>query len=178
MSQSKPLPFPGLPADPVDEENDAREQIRAAGWWDRASFPESWPLSSTLAAILLREAGEYAVSAESAEDLARRRLIGFPGVSESEEFEWNAVDVIQLANTLEVRREWIPGSRHDAKKHPMQKHLDTLREAGPLAPPEGIPHLDLRQIALMLTTADNREAREIHFVALQAILETDHGIRI
>ena len=177
MNETQIPPMFNPAADPVDQENILREQIHNAGWFEKAGMPEYWPLSSLMTAKLVRDGGGYCASAESLEDLVRRMLIGRPGVDDAGAFEWNATDLVIVANTLEARREWREGApEHAHKKTALQRHLEDLRATGELAAPGGMPHLDLRQLALLMVLTDDRESREIFFVGLQVELELSHGI--
>ncbi len=98
-------------ADPVDDDLAARQAIAAAGWWTRANWPESWPLTTERAADLLADAGEFDIDAEGLIDLIDRRLLKRPAIGEADELEWSASDIIAagglLRTTPPTKASWL-----------------------------------------------------------------------
>jgi hypothetical protein len=158
----------------------AQDAIREAGWWERAPFAEHWPLTTAQVAELLAEAGEFDVDEPSLRELIERRLLRRPGLGESGQPEWDAVDVMYAGGLLEAREQWkATPSNHDPKKHVCQIILEQARAEGEVESiANGPARFDVRHLFALLLNCDNREGRAKTLALLKAVLEVEHGVFI
>src|SRR5262245_49354384 len=124
-------------------------------WREAAGIEDPFPLTTALAADLLRDGGEFAVSAD---ELRRLAALGQVPALEL----WDGKDILAAAQCLEGRRQWkLTPSFHDPKKgtrrvayelHAIADDPEALRVA--------CKGFDLRLALVLLTEAENRQLRE------------------
>jgi hypothetical protein len=146
-------------------EDKARAEL--ASWLDAVGLPsDSWPLSTDMAAGILREGGEYSVDERELERLGEMGHVPRIAV-------WDARDVIAAAAALEGRRAWrSTPSKHDFKKHPSRIGLEQNLSAGREAIEKMLGTLkqfDLPLVLAMLAESDDREMRERLIVIVMAL---------
>ena len=155
---------------------EALARQRLSGWWNRADRHSHYPATDE-DAVELCLAAEYAIDLDTIEHLADMGAFDPPPFRDSRRI-WSATDISRLAFVLECRRAWQSGSElHASKKTPYEVALEQYRASGEQSEMfHDLQKFDLRSLLLMLTECDNRQQREILYVAIQVRLETDEGV--
>lgn len=170
----------GIALDPVRAEEEVRNWLRIAGWWNSANLDEHWPLTTEEAACVLHGV-QYHVDGAGLEELIDRQMMAPPGLAEDGSFEWLASDLVAAGRLLEDREQWKPTpSIHDAKKHQFQLALENARArniVGMLSESGGIKY-DVAGLLPALTKCESVEGRRQILALLKAVLQVEHGIQV
>ena len=158
------------PSQVATVENLARQRI--SEWWNRIGVEESYPTDDATAVRLVQSV-DYVIDLESLVRFCDVGAIEGVAISQGKRL-WSARDIVRLACFLECRRAWKPGSElHQAKKTAAQLAFENLAQsAEEFRLFNDLDRFDLRALLLMLTEAENRQQREILFVAVQIKLSS------
>jgi hypothetical protein len=153
-------------------EDDARSDL--AGAFEKAGLADAdWPLSTTDATHLLREAFEFEVTEEQVVTLGELGQV--PAVE-----AWDARDVLAAAAALNARRQWfISSPMHAGKIHQSERDLAACLVAGDAGKEtldRSFRGLDLRMVLILLTECKDREPRERWLTTAFYLLARDHGV--